>query len=146
EIIPAPRWSIGSNAQVRKQNPDILFKEEDKLYIIDAKYYNVRSNLPGWGDLVKQFFYSHTIIGRLNSFSKKENEQKTNIDDSEETSNKLKSFKRIFTDLHHIYNIFIFPKTDHDEPDLVSYLGSTEVEDNKELGRIFTFSIAMTKA
>src|SRR5699024_10601960 len=110
------------------------------------KYYNVRSNLPGWGDLVKQFFYSHTIIGRLNSFSKKENEQKTNIDDSEETSNKLKSFKRIFTDLHHIYNIFIFPKTDHDEPDLVSYLGSTEVEDNKELGSIFSFSIEMKKA
>ncbi len=44
-----------------RQIPDIIIEKEDKeLFFLDAKYYNVDFNLPGWSDIVKQLFYAHT--------------------------------------------------------------------------------------
>ncbi|MFW6030097.1 MAG: LlaJI family restriction endonuclease [Halanaerobiales bacterium] len=66
KYIPRPVWRLSSNnssTNYRNQIPDILFKDsiKSKLYILDAKYYNVNSSLPGWHDLVKQFYYYYSI-------------------------------------------------------------------------------------
>lgn len=48
------------------QRPDIVVKtSSDNLAIVDAKYYDVRFNVPGWQDIVKQFFYatSYEAVG-----------------------------------------------------------------------------------
>lgn len=59
--IPRPYWKIGeSEKQYTKQIPDILFTHDSDLYIVDAKYYSL-TKLPGWPDLVKQFFYNLTL-------------------------------------------------------------------------------------
>ena len=53
----------------RGQRPDILCLRDNRLYIFDAKYYDYKVSLPGWGDLEKQFFYYYTIKERLANIS-----------------------------------------------------------------------------
>lgn len=43
------------------QRPDIVFSHGKSLSVVDAKYYNVTQNLPGWGDIVKQLFYEKSF-------------------------------------------------------------------------------------
>lgn len=45
---------------------DIIFEEEDKLYILDAKYYDLRTRRPGLKDLYKQLFYGVAFQYLLN--------------------------------------------------------------------------------
>lgn len=59
--IPKPTWHIGSAKESTKQIPDIIFKNNNTLYILDAKYYDIEINRPGWHDLVKQFFYYYSL-------------------------------------------------------------------------------------
>ncbi|WP_142919886.1 LlaJI family restriction endonuclease [Peribacillus glennii] len=59
--IPQPVWHIKGTTKTPRQIPDILFLEQDTLYVLDAKYYDVANNLPGWHDLVKQFFYAVSL-------------------------------------------------------------------------------------
>ena len=63
--LPNPYWKVNNVTATTEQIPDIMFKEKNKLFILDAKYYRIKhapKKLPGWGDLVKQFFYRHTLI------------------------------------------------------------------------------------
>ncbi|MDF2546099.1 MAG: hypothetical protein K0R93_997 [Anaerosolibacter sp.] len=55
-FIPKPRWNSSLEKSI-SQRPDLLYVEDEILYILDAKYYDVNRNLPGWHDLVKQFYY-----------------------------------------------------------------------------------------
>lgn len=59
-IIPRPFWKVNNNKMYTKQVPDTIFITSNKLFILDAKYYRIKK-LPGWGDLVKQFFYANTL-------------------------------------------------------------------------------------
>lgn len=64
--LPRPYWKVGDLVSYTRQIPDILFRgnRDDEIYIADAKYYqtaNAPKGLPGWGDLVKQFFYLYTL-------------------------------------------------------------------------------------
>src|SRR5699024_9906604 len=55
--------SILNNKKKKKEykpNTDNLIKYKKSLFILDAKYYKL-NKLPGWGDLVKQFFYANTL-------------------------------------------------------------------------------------
>lgn len=116
EIIPHPKWK---NAKVNghiSQRPDILYKSDSKLYILDAKYYDYKKNLPGWHDVVKQLFYKFTI----------EKSRYTQLVTSKDT---------IFTD---IVNVFILPENSND--DLV-HLGDIYVENVDELGELHVFSV-----
>lgn len=62
EDIPRPYWKIGDKEpSYTEQIPDILYKENRSLFILDAKYYNVKKNKPGWHDLVKQYFYEMSL-------------------------------------------------------------------------------------
>lgn len=62
EDIPRPYWKIGDKEpNYTEQIPDILYKENKNLFILDAKYYNVAKNKPGWHDLVKQYFYEMSL-------------------------------------------------------------------------------------
>lgn len=62
EDIPKPYWKIGDNEpSYTEQIPDILYKENRSLFILDAKYYYVKKNKPGWHDLVKQYFYEMSL-------------------------------------------------------------------------------------
>lgn len=61
-IVPKPTWNTQFGKKSTVQKPDILFIEDDELFIVDAKYYDVdREKLPGWHDLVKQFFYYYSL-------------------------------------------------------------------------------------
>ncbi|WP_078433844.1 LlaJI family restriction endonuclease [Metabacillus halosaccharovorans] len=63
--LPNPYWNVGNRMAKTEQIPDIMFRINNRLFILDAKYYRIKHaplKLPGWGDLVKQFFYRHTLI------------------------------------------------------------------------------------
>lgn len=60
--IPQPYWK--SSICIVKQIPDIVYQYNEKLYVLDAKYYNCEIRLPGWHDLVKQFFYEVSLRGK----------------------------------------------------------------------------------
>ncbi|WP_449540442.1 LlaJI family restriction endonuclease [Ferdinandcohnia sp. Marseille-Q9671] len=63
--LPHPYWNVNSQVAKTEQIPDIMFRDRNRLYILDAKYYRIKYaplKLPGWGDLVKQFFYRHTLL------------------------------------------------------------------------------------
>jgi LlaJI restriction endonuclease len=63
--LPQPLYIGGVNGSFRsssaRQVPDILLMREEKMIVVDAKYYDVARNLPGWADIVKQFYYAKTI-------------------------------------------------------------------------------------
>ncbi|WP_430735392.1 LlaJI family restriction endonuclease [Halodesulfovibrio aestuarii] len=65
KLVPRPKWvRIVDGVQKIEETvqiPDILFVEKNIRYILDAKYYTHSRSLPGWGDLVKQFYYADTI-------------------------------------------------------------------------------------
>lgn len=70
-IIPKPYWNISGERKSSKQIPDTIFEVSNTIYIVDAKYYDTEKTIPGWPDLVKQFFYANTMI--LDSQKKIEN-------------------------------------------------------------------------
>lgn len=41
--------------------PDTILHGEERIAVIDAKYYDFAVSKPQWGDLVKQFFYAKTF-------------------------------------------------------------------------------------
>ena len=49
-----------------RQIPDILFISENRLNIVDAKYYDVDYTFPSKDDFLKQFFYDITLKTNLN--------------------------------------------------------------------------------
>lgn len=60
--IPRPYWKIGDKQpSYTEQIPDILYKENKTLFILDAKYYYIKKSKPGWPDLVKQYFYEMSL-------------------------------------------------------------------------------------
>jgi len=67
-LVPVPTWEWEEVKTATIQIPDILFRYEDTLYILDAKYYDTRRNLPGWHDLVKQFFYAYSLKGMESNY------------------------------------------------------------------------------
>jgi len=68
-ILPRPVWYLeNGKTKETQQIPDILVhqKLENNFYILDAKYYNSPKTLPGWQDLVKQFYYFYSLPQRFN--------------------------------------------------------------------------------
>ncbi|MNW42512.1 Type-2 restriction enzyme BsuMI component YdjA [compost metagenome] len=60
--IPRPIWHFNNGRTwFTHQRPDILFIEDRKMFILDAKYFNIPKSIPGWHDLVKQFFYAYSL-------------------------------------------------------------------------------------
>ena len=69
-FIPRPYWKDDNeNMYYTQQIPDIIYKNEKTLYILDAKYYNFLKNKPGWPDLVKQYFYQMSLNQVINDIS-----------------------------------------------------------------------------
>ncbi|UZW12596.1 LlaJI family restriction endonuclease [Clostridium pasteurianum] len=68
--IPKPYWKI-ENKETRytEQIPDIVYKDNSELYVLDAKYYNINKNIPGWHDLVKQYFYEMSLMAIFKDIS-----------------------------------------------------------------------------
>lgn len=69
KFIPTPHWySISGEKKTKHDtfNPDIITEELGNIYILDAKYYNLKlqenpfdiSGNPGIGDVSKQFLYA----------------------------------------------------------------------------------------
>lgn len=68
--LPRPYWEVNNRKSYTEQIPDILFRFNDTIYVVDAKYYRTKyapQKLPGWGDLVKQFFYVYTLKEKLDN-------------------------------------------------------------------------------
>lgn len=114
-LIPKPKWEIESSAKVQSQRPDIMFIKENVLYILDAKYYDIDTNLPGWSDIVKQLFYAFTILKNINA----------------------KIDQRI-KPLETVENAFLFPSGDLEQ---IKYIGRVGIEENNELGYIKAYKI-----
>ncbi|WP_099353145.1 LlaJI family restriction endonuclease [Fredinandcohnia onubensis] len=123
KIIPKLNWEIESNAIVQNQRPDIIFLFGQKLYILDAKYYNIDTNLPGWPDVVKQLFYAYTIFNNIKSehfwFPNKKLEMK---------------LKKIVG----VENVFLFPSC---EKEIIKYVGKVNVENNSDFDDIIAYKI-----
>ncbi|KEO85118.1 LlaJI family restriction endonuclease [Tumebacillus flagellatus] len=70
KYIPEPIWNWkGKNTGKKlRQIPDILYRHDGVLFVLDAKYYETERNLPGWHDLVKQYFYAYSLSAVENSY------------------------------------------------------------------------------
>lgn len=63
-MLPKPYWNFMGSERPSTQIPDILTTNKDSIFIFDAKYYQVLKGidkLPGWKDIVKQFFYALSL-------------------------------------------------------------------------------------
>ncbi|WP_164214792.1 LlaJI family restriction endonuclease [Virgibacillus sp. YIM 98842] len=122
QIVPRLKWGLDNNAIVQPQRPDIMLIKNKELYILDAKYYDVYKNLPGWKDIVKQFYYAETIRNHINSPAFLKNRVDTQ---------KINNIKNI-------RNIFLFPSNE-DKP--IIYIGNVTIENNSSLGVIKSYKI-----
>lgn len=69
--IPRPYWKISDKQpSYTEQIPDILYKENKTLFILDAKYYYIKKRKPGWPDLVKQYFYEMSLLSVMKDVDK----------------------------------------------------------------------------
>lgn len=114
--VPSPEWHSDKFSAGIEQRPDILFHDEDTLYILDAKYYNYHRNVPGWHDVVKQFYYRLTMMKALNS----------------------QMIEGELAEIRKIENVFIFPG---DKGSGTQYLGYVDVKNVDELGRVKTYLV-----
>lgn len=74
EKIPKPYWKIGEGKpKYTEQIPDTIYIEDKELFVVDAKYYNVNKNRPGWHDLVKQYFYALSLQAVIEDIDKVKN-------------------------------------------------------------------------
>ncbi|MBN2542869.1 LlaJI family restriction endonuclease [bacterium] len=64
-LLPQPQWESEITSGIISQRPDIFSLVGNNLYILDAKYYDFNKGLPGWHDVVKQFYYKHTLSKRM---------------------------------------------------------------------------------
>ncbi|MGM0924040.1 MAG: LlaJI family restriction endonuclease [Bacillota bacterium] len=122
-IIPKLKWEIESSAPVKTQRPDIMILKDNKMLILDAKYYNVDNNLPGWSDIVKQLFYSFTISNNIKSKNYKL--------DNALLENKVEKISKV-------ENYFLFPSGD-EKP--IKYIGKVNIENNSEFEDIKAYKI-----
>lgn len=64
-LLPQPKWQIAKGVDAKhtkiSQRPDVLAVHGSTLYVLDAKYYEVRKNLPGWEDIGKQYWYEKSL-------------------------------------------------------------------------------------
>lgn len=63
-LIPTPYWYFRNQKKQTIQIPDILTEYNGSAFVFDAKYYQIArgtDKLPGWHDLVKQFFYALSL-------------------------------------------------------------------------------------
>ena len=64
-LLPDPRY-IGANGTSEsrgRMKMDIVVRKDDRLTIMDAKYYKAESagTAPDWSDIVKQFYYAEAL-------------------------------------------------------------------------------------
>lgn len=114
--VPAPEWHSDRFNVGIAQKPDILFYEDETLYILDAKYYNYHRNVPGWHDVVKQFYYRLTLMKALHS----------------------KNVAGELGEVCKIENVFIFPG---DKGIGTQYLGYVDVKNVDELGVVKAYLV-----
>ena len=115
--LPKPYWSVNNFIKKTTQIPDIICKNNEFTFIIDAKYYSVEfapKKLPGWSDLVKQYFYSLTYKDNL-------------LHGIEEK----------------VENIFIFPAYISNN---IEYLGFASIEGTEKYGKIYGYQLNLIKA
>lgn len=68
KVLSKPRWNmVDGHIKDLAQIPDILTKLKETLVVLDAKYYDSKSNLPGWQDVVKQIYYQDSINRKMKS-------------------------------------------------------------------------------
>lgn len=129
-LLPQPIWEIYNcnNPQAISHRPDILIIRKNRFYILDAKYYNVDTSLPGWHDAVKQFFYGLSI--------RKSIEENKDLIINEE-------IKKRVADITVYINAFVLPSFNQE---VVSKLGSIKVPNIREYGKIDAFVIDATLA
>lgn len=119
-LLPQPEWESDCVSGNISQRPDIFLVRNKGLYILDAKYYDYNQNLPGWHDVVKQFFYRHTI----------------------ERISKSLEFTKTLPEVHAIYNGFLFPGNTDD----CTFIGRVHVPRIEDLGEVKAFAINQKKA
>lgn len=73
--LPQPFYSNKDGNRHNKYNnigqiPDLIAMDNDgRIYIIDAKYYDIILSAPGWKDIVKQFYYQLSLWSIDNSLT-----------------------------------------------------------------------------
>ncbi|TCL60535.1 LlaJI restriction endonuclease [Kineothrix alysoides] len=115
-LVPQPEWESDIVEGRISQRPDVFTVHKDVLYILDAKYYNFNSNLPGWHDVVKQMFYRHTVMLNL----------------------KTPHGRRMLPKSTEVKNAFLFPGS---EKTSLQYVGKVFVKGIDDLGEVKAFAV-----
>jgi hypothetical protein len=121
-LVPSPKWEDFLYKTNISQRPDIMFTEDDALYVVDAKFYDYKQSTPGWHDIVKQFFYTLTINQNLKYNPK---------------------IQQNYGFIKKVFNIFIMPEN---EGFAHKRLGEIHVEHVEIMEKIYVFSFNMKKA
>lgn len=69
-LVPIPAYLIGNtikSSEANTQRMDVIIEQDNKIAILDAKYYNFSQSKPSWSDLVKQFYYKRSLSAVLPS-------------------------------------------------------------------------------
>lgn len=121
KLIPQPQWEDTYLHNRISQRPDIYYVTKSSLFVLDAKYYNHNISLPGWYDVVKQFFYRHSLVKILHR----------------------REFYEVLPKTKHIYNAFLLPGN---EENILTYIGKANVPMIEDLGEIKAFTINLRRS
>ena len=121
--LPQPKWEfyIERSESNISQIPDIISVNKSNLFVIDAKYYDIKYSVPGWKDVVKQFYYALSI--------------KEFLIMNRNDINNIQA-KKNYADLlgvDHIYNLFIVPTFDDNK---IMKVGKVNVKDINKFGHV----------
>lgn len=129
-ILPQPLWKFEGSTRKSdiSHRPDILLIRNDTFYIFDAKYYDTNENLPGWHDVVKQFFY-------LLSIKEGVKKKLSSLGDRDDIIylERISKFE----------NYFIFPTY---STEFLDYIGKVQVPDIPQYGDIHAIQVNMRMA
>ena len=115
DLLCKPRYQGKNHPAIQGQVPDILCIRKNKLYVLDAKYYDYHYTFPHWSDFTKQFFYFYTIKERL-----------ANLPD------KLAHYRNLQAHA----NALLMPEYQLHESEIQRYLGILDLPWNPSLGTI----------
>ncbi len=131
DVVPKP-YKVRANSTPEKMKgiiPDLLCIRNRKMYVLDAKNYDLTATYPHWADFTKQFFYLYTIKERLN-----------NIANDETIS---ASLKQKYAGITPVANALLMPSyNDSCEDDYIYRLHSTvNIPWTPSLGCIFAYQL-----
>lgn len=135
DVVPKPyKRRVNSTPEKMKGIiPDLLCIRNKRMYVLDAKNYDLTETYPHWADFTKQYFYLYTIKERLDNIAKY---------DSIPTSLKEK-----YAGITPVANALLMPSYDDSEPEdcIYKHHSTVNIPWAPSLGSILAYKLNTKK-